>query len=157
MKNIIIVLCTFLLFSCKTKPSDSKKEVEISIENKKDYIDIIGVFERKELNNEPHLSWFQENYNDYSLDEPTAEKIKPLIKDIDITVFMGTWCSDSRRDSPAFFKLIDFLKIKDQKLELRKSRIWRKSLRSLGICTNPHHTQPPHGVTPHVESPPPIC
>ena len=31
---------------------------------------------------------------------------------------MGTWCSDSRRDSPAFFKLMDFLKIKDQKLEL---------------------------------------
>ena len=118
MKNIIIVLCAFLLFSCKTKPSDSKKEVEISIENKEDYIDIIGVFERKELNNEPHLSWFQENYNDYSLDESTAEKIKPLIKDIDITVFMGTWCSDSRRDSPAFFKLMDFLKIKDQKLEL---------------------------------------
>ena len=31
---------------------------------------------------------------------------------------MGTWCSDSRRDSPAFFKLMDFLKIKENKLEL---------------------------------------
>jgi thiol-disulfide isomerase/thioredoxin len=31
---------------------------------------------------------------------------------------MGTWCSDSRRDSPAFFKLIDFLDIRNQKLEL---------------------------------------
>ena len=31
---------------------------------------------------------------------------------------MGTWCSDSRRDFPAFFKLIDFLDIRNQKLEL---------------------------------------
>ena len=68
MKNTIIILCAFLLFSCKTKSSNSKKEVEISIENEEEYIDIIGVFEREELNNEPHLIWFQENYNDYSLD-----------------------------------------------------------------------------------------
>ena len=58
------------------------------------------LFNKNELKNEPHLIWFQENYNDYSLDESTAEKIKPLIKDIDITVFMGTWCSDSQREVP---------------------------------------------------------
>jgi thiol-disulfide isomerase/thioredoxin len=31
---------------------------------------------------------------------------------------MGTWCSDSRRDSPAFFKLMDFLNVKNKKLKL---------------------------------------
>ena len=31
---------------------------------------------------------------------------------------MGTWWSDSRRDTPAFFKLMDFLKINDKRLEL---------------------------------------
>jgi hypothetical protein len=63
----------------------------------------LGVFERDELNYDPHAKWFKENYNNYSLDKLTAKKIQPLIKDIEITIFMGTWCSDSRRDSPAFF------------------------------------------------------
>ena len=31
---------------------------------------------------------------------------------------MGTWCSDSRMHTPAFFKLIDYLKIKDKKMKL---------------------------------------
>ena len=78
MKNTIIILCTFLLFSCKTKSSNSKKDVEISIENEEKYIDIIGVFKREELNNEPHLIWFQENYNDYSLENLLLKKLNIL-------------------------------------------------------------------------------
>ena len=31
---------------------------------------------------------------------------------------MGTWCSDSRMHSPAFFKLTDYLKIKDKNMNL---------------------------------------
>jgi len=118
MKNIIIIICGCLLFACKTKIPDSKNKTEITIENEEEYNDLLGKFKRNELNKEPHVSWFKENYDNYLLDKSTAEKIKPLIKGLEVTVFMGTWCSDSRRDSPAFFKLMDFLKIKDQKLEL---------------------------------------
>ena len=31
---------------------------------------------------------------------------------------MGTWCSDSRMHSSAFFKLTDYLKIKDKNMNL---------------------------------------
>ena len=106
------------MFSCKSKTTEPKKKSEITIENEEGYVDILGVFERDELNYDPHAIWFKENYNNYSIDKLTAKKIQPLIKDIKITIFMGTWCSDSRRDSPAFFKLMDFLDVKNQKLEL---------------------------------------
>ena len=65
------------------------------------------IFERKELSNKPHAEWFNQNYLDYNLDKETLNKLKPLFKDIEITVFMGTWCSDSRKEIPVFFKLID--------------------------------------------------
>jgi thiol-disulfide isomerase/thioredoxin len=118
MNKIITILCLCFFFSCKSKIPDSKKESENSIENEEEYVDIIGLFNRKDLNYEPHSQWFKENYKNYDLDNKIAKKIKPLIKDIEITVFMGTWCSDSRRDTPAFFKLMDFLKINDKRLEL---------------------------------------
>ena len=118
MKKIMILISICLFFSCKSKTTESKKKSEIIIESEEKYVDILGVFERYELNYDPHAKWFKENYNNYSLDKLTAKKIQPLIKDIEITIFMGTWCSDSRRDSPAFFKLMDFLDVKNQKLEL---------------------------------------
>ncbi len=122
MKNIIFIIFICVLFSCKSKTPKPEKEsdklTKIDVTNEEKYLDIIGLFKKEELNYKPHSAWYKENYQSYSLDKNIAAKIKPLMDDIEITVFMGTWCSDSRRDSPAFFKLMDFLKIKENKFEL---------------------------------------
>ena len=100
-----------MIFSCNSSINKKKSGPE-------EYTDIIGVFERKELSNNPHAEWFNQNYSDYNLDKETLNKLKPLFKDIEITVFMGTWCSDSRKEIPVFFKLIDKLKINENSIEL---------------------------------------
>ncbi len=116
MKKILLLFTLSLLFSCnnsKKSTQNNKKKV-----NENEYVDLLGVFNKKELNKEPYDFWFKENYTNYELDYDIADKIKPLIKEIEITVFMGTWCSDSRMHSPAFFKLTDYLKIKDKNMNL---------------------------------------
>ncbi|KRO86227.1 MAG: hypothetical protein ABR90_01575 [Cryomorphaceae bacterium BACL29 MAG-121220-bin8] len=116
MKKILLLFTLSLLFSCnnsKKSTQNNNKEV-----NENEYVDLLGVFNKKELNKEPYDFWFKENYTNYELDYDIADKIKPLIKEIEITVFMGTWCSDSRMHSPAFFKLTDYLKIKDKNMNL---------------------------------------
>ena len=100
-----------MIFSCNSSINKKKSEPE-------EYTDIIGVFERKELSNNPHAEWFNQNYSDYNLDKETLNKLKPLFEDIEITVFMGTWCSDSRKEIPVFFKLIDKLRINENSIEL---------------------------------------
>ena len=100
-----------MIFSCNSSINKKNSESE-------EYTDIIGVFERKELSNNPHAEWFNQNYSDYNLDKETLNKLKPLFKDIEITVFMGTWCSDSRKEIPVFFKLIDKLRINENSIEL---------------------------------------
>ena len=100
-----------MIFSCNSSINKKKSEPE-------EYTDIIGVFERKELSNNPHAEWFNQNYSDYNLDKETLDKLKPLFEDIEITVFMGTWCSDSRKEIPVFFKLIDKLRINENSIEL---------------------------------------
>lgn len=116
MKKILLLFTLSLLFSCnnsKKSTQNNNKEV-----NENEYVDLLGVFNKKELNKEPYDFWFKENYTNYELDYDIADKIKPLIKEIEITVFMGTWCSDSRMHSSAFFKLTDYLKIKDKNMNL---------------------------------------
>ena len=100
-----------MIFSCNSSINKKKSEPE-------EYTDIIGVFERKELSNNPHAEWFNQNYSDYNLDKETLNKLKPLFENIEITVFMGTWCSDSRKEIPVFFKLIDKLRINENSIEL---------------------------------------
>ena len=72
----------------------------------------------KELNKNPHAEWFKKNYSDYTIDEEIVEKLKPLFKDIDIKIFMGTWCTDSRKEIPVFYKLMDKLQLDNKKIEL---------------------------------------
>ena len=100
-----------MIFSCNNSINKKNSEPE-------EYTDIIGIFERKELSNNPHAEWFNQNYSDYNLDKKTLDKLKPLFEDIEITVFMGTWCSDSRKEIPVFFKLIDKLRINKNSIEL---------------------------------------
>ncbi len=118
MKKTIIFLSILLFFSCKTKVSDSKKETNKVIENKEENINIIGYFDRNELQKNPYAFWFDENYKNYDLDELTAKKIKPLIKNFEITVFMGTWCEESQKDIPGFFKLYDYIEADNDKIQL---------------------------------------
>ena len=113
MKKIVLLIIIAVTFSCNNSKNKKSSEPEL-----KEYTDIIGIFERKELNNNPHAEWFNQNYSDYNLDQEILDKLKPLFKDIQITVFMGTWCSDSRKEIPVFYKLIDKLKINEKSIEL---------------------------------------
>ena len=113
-KFILLFVITF--FSC----DNLKKNKQTNIDpNDIEYVDLIGEFPRKDLSNVLYSSWFDKNYEDYSVDKVTADKIKKYIsRDLKIKVVMGTWCSDSRENVPSFFKLIDYLNIKDKNIDL---------------------------------------
>ena len=69
---------------------------------------LLGKINREAFNKEPYLEWFQANEDFHSLDTTTVEKIKPLLKDVKTTAFMGTWCSDSQREIPALYKILEY-------------------------------------------------
>ena len=127
MKKIILIL--FVIFmSCKN--SNPKNKNNDLIDEDIEYVDLIGDFKKNDLNKPPYRSWFFENYNNHELDIETIGKINNILserqetnKDGDISktspylrsrlsikVIMGTWCSDSRENVPAFIKLMDYLK-----------------------------------------------
>lgn len=56
----------------------------------------------------PYSSWYVIGYRDYSPDPDIMGKLKEIdIDDYTVTIVLGTWCSDSRREVPRFMKIID--------------------------------------------------
>ena len=62
------------------------------------------------LREAPFDKWFEEEYNSY---EPEMDIIEVLDPDIlstwFVTIVMGTWCSDSHRELPRFYKIWETL------------------------------------------------
>ncbi|GAA4277243.1 hypothetical protein GCM10022259_19670 [Aquimarina mytili] len=79
---------------------------------------LVGKQDRKALKQEPFAIWFNKNYNDYVIDTETVENISMYLEDISIKAFMGTWCSDSKRETPTFYKILDTAKYDYRNFEL---------------------------------------
>lgn len=133
MKKIIFALVAVSLIACgspKQKKEDKSPEKTMLEEDKIPSINrevpdeedggnmLLGEINKKAFSNEPYSEWFEANAEFHTLDTATVKKIKPLLKDVKITAFMGSWCSDSQREIPAFYKIIEFVDYDLDKLTL---------------------------------------
>lgn len=68
---------------------------------------LIGYFKKSDLSQAPYNMWFEKNYEAYQPKEKIVKKIKKELKGISIKSFVGTWCHDSKREIPRFYKLME--------------------------------------------------
>ena len=103
MKNSIFVLALLLLVSCKNK-TEINKTVPYE-----DTVILLGPANEVCFKQEPFQAWYDTNYVDYKVDEASIDELKSLSKNIKIKTFMGTWCEDSQRETPNFYKLLEVI------------------------------------------------
>ncbi len=72
---------------------------------------MLGMVSKKDFKKAPYKIWFNKEYYSYTLDKANLDKIKNKLKDKEILIFFGSWCSDSRREVPRFIKILDYLDI----------------------------------------------
>lgn len=139
MKHVLLLLAlSTLLLSCgstsktattTTMKKNADKETLETIKNAEKQAStnptstaqediLIGKQNKKALTEAPHAEWFVENYEDYNINPEIKPMIKPLLENVSIKVFMGTWCSDSRREVPTFYKILDAANFNYDHLEL---------------------------------------
>ena len=115
-KTILLgALIAMSLFACKEEKGTEKVaqeiEEEVIIEEDTTFEDdapiLLGSFTRDTLESAPYNKWFIQSYKDHAVDENSLSLVKEHLKDASVTVFMGTWCEDSQREVPAFFKILD--------------------------------------------------
>ncbi|MBT0609119.1 thioredoxin family protein [Aequorivita echinoideorum] len=83
-----------------------------------DSVILLGKANRNGLRMDAFQNWFDEGYKSYQLDSETVSHLKSLLKGVEITAFMGTWCSDSQREIPHFYKILDQTGFDESKLTL---------------------------------------
>lgn len=125
MKKILLILTTVIIASCgtqeKTATTTSNTEnitavEEVAIdaatavnESKGAIVNgqLSGLQDKASFAQAPFNSWFKSGYDDYTPDAETVKELKKGLKGVTIRAYMGTWCGDSQRETPQFYKLMD--------------------------------------------------
>lgn len=112
MKKITYILIAILITSC-AKIQQKKPAVKDKDGN------LVGIATKKDFQQEPYASeWFNDFYSYYETDKNTITQLKSYLKEVTIKGFMGTWCGDSQREIPNFYKLLDQSNFNYRNLEL---------------------------------------
>tara|TARA_R110000796_G_scaffold183498_2_gene300077 strand:- start:178039 stop:178932 length:894 start_codon:yes stop_codon:yes gene_type:complete len=79
---------------------------------------LLGVITKNDLTTDDYSKWFSPQFNSYAIDKDSASKISEPLKEFEILVFMGTWCGDSKKEVPRFYKLLEEINYPIQKLKI---------------------------------------
>lgn len=136
MKKLVVILSTAaLVASC-----NSTKKINTTTENTKEVAVVaapqksvsalqpavvtkakkmlVGKKDRSALEQAPFASWYTTNYKRYTPDATQLPAIKEALDGVTITTFMGTWCNDSKRETPRMIKILDQASFNEDHLEL---------------------------------------
>ena len=105
---IIIIISVIAISSCSVPRKSSSPVLvnQISKDSRGNDM-LLGKCTRAVLLQSPFADWFKPNYDSYIVDSFTCNFIRPLLANKSITIFMGTWCGDSRREVPRVLKMLD--------------------------------------------------
>ena len=62
--------------------------------------------------------WFGEDFVSYAPAPAYLERIPRHIADVEVLCFLGTWCSDSRREVPRMIRILQAAKLPPEKLRM---------------------------------------
>ncbi|MEQ8239547.1 MAG: tetratricopeptide repeat protein [Cyclobacteriaceae bacterium] len=98
MKQLLITIClTFSINLMAQKTYQSGENVHL-----------YGPITIEDFQHQPYAEWFNDGYEKASFFEKKQRWAKRL-KDVEVEIFLGTWCGDSREWVPQFIKLWDEL------------------------------------------------
>ena len=91
-----VLIVAVSLQGCSTSSASAAKADEI----------VMGPLARARLG-EGAFHWFAEGYSDYSPNVDAVRGIGAMWGDTRVLIVLGTWCGDSKREGPRFFKIVD--------------------------------------------------
>ncbi|MCA0154361.1 thioredoxin family protein [Winogradskyella vincentii] len=95
---IFAILSTFIL---------SAQDLNNEILTGDDAPYLLGKIDKSGLQGEHYASWFKEEHSQYEGNNKIIEELSTILGDYKIMLFMGTWCSDSQREVPRLYKILE--------------------------------------------------
>ncbi len=98
-----IVYFFWILLVCTILP---QKEYKIITDDNTQKPMVVGICKQEIFTDSSFSGWYNTEFENY---EPKREILNKIIRDYDdisIKIVLGTWCSDSRREVPRFFRIL---------------------------------------------------
>lgn len=115
MKKIIALIILVMTFNSCAQKVVINREVNTTEYGKM----LLGTQALSQFQKEPYKTWYDENYNIYPIDKTALDGLKKgKLNSYNITVFLGTWCGDSKRNFPRLMKILDATKFPESKLHV---------------------------------------
>ena len=103
-----MIISLFTISSCSvTKNSVSQVPINQLSKDSRGNDMLLGKCTRDAFLQPAFAGWFNSNYDSYIVDSFTCNFIRPLLAGKTVTIFMGTWCGDSKREVPRVLKMLD--------------------------------------------------
>jgi tetratricopeptide (TPR) repeat protein len=113
MKRIITVITLLFCFQI-----NSSQTLNYSVKDAKGKEKLLGPINKEGLSQPPFDTWFSKNFDDYMVNKSLAKSLKKSLKDYQVKVFLGTWCGDSKREVPRFYKVMEAIDFPEDQLEV---------------------------------------
>ncbi|MAP54522.1 thioredoxin domain-containing protein [Altibacter sp.] len=68
---------------------------------------LLGKINKDALSQNTYATWFVENFQNYNPNTTVIDSFKETFSHYTVTAFMGTWCGDSKREIPHFYKVLE--------------------------------------------------
>jgi len=68
---------------------------------------LLGKIDKNGLIRRNYGAWFNQQHKAYEVNSEIIKSIKSELTTYKITLFMATWCGDSRREVPKFYKILE--------------------------------------------------
>jgi len=101
-RQIIPVIIVFLLIASSVMGQETRR---VNYSDPETWL--LGYFQADDFLSSPHSEWYNRGFDDYTFnDEAFMELSSKSFDEVTITIVLGTWCPDSRREVPRFLKIM---------------------------------------------------
>ena len=106
MKSLKLLILFLIIFFTIPACKQNSQKVDTT-QNKEKVEMMIGAIEFDDFHQAPYKEWFDKEYDTYEVDSNSLLIETINSKNIEILVYFGSWCSDSRREIPRFIKVLN--------------------------------------------------
>lgn len=114
MKHIALIFITFTLASLTLQAQFNSMVVDTKTKSKM----LIGNCDKAGLQKDIYGIYFDSQYDVYKPSESIIKNLTEKINDFEFTIVMGTWCSDSKREVPRFYKVLNDAGYNDKRVKV---------------------------------------
>ena len=113
MQRIIIFVVSYFILNLSF--SQTLNHIEPYGEGKEM---LLGKIDKKGLTTNSFNQWFSKNNDEYVVNSNVVKQLKDSLNLYEIKVFLGTWCGDSKKEVPRFYKIIEATKFPEEQLQV---------------------------------------